>query len=177
MKFTIGQSSKLILAVAPLVGAWIEIYEIAKQLEIYVVAPLVGAWIEISSMGAHECRAWSLPSWERGLKLVVGITLKLPRKVAPLVGAWIEILVELPPFSQGEVAPLVGAWIEIFTGSVYIIPKIVAPLVGAWIEMPPLSLNSLTPMSLPSWERGLKYENFYVYKCMRYRRSPRGSVD
>ena len=33
--------------VAPLVGAWIEIYEIAKQLEIYVVAPLVGAWIEI----------------------------------------------------------------------------------------------------------------------------------
>ena len=55
--------------VAPLVGAWIEIYEIAKQLEIYV----------------------SLPSWERGLKLISALQEYDQRTVAPLVGAWIEI--------------------------------------------------------------------------------------
>ena len=34
-----------------------------------VVAPLVGAWIEISeSIDLTRSRYWSLPSWERGLK-------------------------------------------------------------------------------------------------------------
>ena len=54
--------------VAPLVGAWIEIYEIAKQLEIYVVAPLVGAWIEMVLRHLIMLLCGSLPSWERGLK-------------------------------------------------------------------------------------------------------------
>ena len=34
-------------AVAPLVGAWIEIREIKQERVHYPVAPLVGAWIEI----------------------------------------------------------------------------------------------------------------------------------
>ena len=34
----------------------------------------------------------------------------------------------------------------------------VAPLVGAWIEIPISRLKAnLAPVSLPSWERGLKY--------------------
>ena len=34
--------------VAPLVGAWIEIFPIAFSQSLINVAPLVGAWIEIS---------------------------------------------------------------------------------------------------------------------------------
>ncbi len=56
--------------VAPLVGAWIEIFVYVFSPYLYKVAPLVGAWIEIyASFGLY---ASSL--------------------VAPLVGAWIEII-------------------------------------------------------------------------------------
>ena len=57
------------------------------------------------------------------------------------------------------VAPLVGAWIEIALSSSTYLKKDVAPLVGAWIEIPALSLLKITDMSLPSWERGLKFYN------------------
>ena len=58
------------IAVAPLVGAWIEIYYFSCFIYLEAVAPLVGAWMEIP----------------------VG-TATLPENVvAPLVGAWIEIL-------------------------------------------------------------------------------------
>ena len=55
------------------------------------------------------------------------------------------------------VAPLVGAWIEIACHCLKVSTASVAPLVGAWIE---INLEcSLAPlhMSLPSWERGLKF--------------------
>ena len=55
----------------------------------------------------------SLPSWERGLKLIeyeISIT---EANVAPLVGAWIEISTVFPSLHVLPVAPLVGAWIEI----------------------------------------------------------------
>ena len=57
------------IAVAPLVGAWIEITleELVETQE--MVAPLVGAWIEIFELS--------------------GLTEMMT--VAPLVGAWIEI--------------------------------------------------------------------------------------
>ena len=35
--------------VAPLVGAWIEIYFLMRFYKCFLVAPLVGAWIEISA--------------------------------------------------------------------------------------------------------------------------------
>ena len=55
--------------VAPLVGAWIEITSPLTITILDIVAPLVGAWIEIILMTsvAWVC-TWSLPSWERGLK-------------------------------------------------------------------------------------------------------------
>ena len=73
----------------------------------------------------------SLPSWERGLKLIQIYTMIDRHIVAPFVGAWIEIT-KLPVLDRiSGVAPLVGAWIEI----VYDIPRKsaagVAPLVGA----------------------------------------------
>ena len=56
--------------VAPLAGAWIEIYLFLKPMTERKVAPLAGAWIEISIKNE------SLKNDD----------------VAPLAGAWIEIV-------------------------------------------------------------------------------------
>jgi len=61
------------LAVAPHVGAWIEIYSHAVNHRLTYVAPHVGAWIEIHSP-------------------FLTFTTVI---VAPHVGAWIEITVSL----------------------------------------------------------------------------------
>ena len=57
------------IPVAPLVGAWIEIFLSAGTSIPSSVAPLVGAWIEMYSVRCLRIR-WmaSLPLWERGLK-------------------------------------------------------------------------------------------------------------
>ena len=57
------------MSVAPLVGAWIEIFVKMPSDKQLNVAPLVGAWIEIyiPDTGSPP-RTGSLPSWERGLK-------------------------------------------------------------------------------------------------------------
>ena len=61
-------------------------------------------------------RLWSLPSWERGLKLELDLAWMDPVMVAPLVGAWIEMTILAWKSSPSCVAPLVGAWIEIRSG-------------------------------------------------------------
>ena len=43
-----GKSLEERRQVAPLAGAWIEIFHKAHDLENYIVAPLAGAWIEIA---------------------------------------------------------------------------------------------------------------------------------
>ena len=58
------------LKVAPLVGAWIEIKELAWRTHEEMVAPLVGAWIEIFTYVVNFASLRSLPSWERGLKFL-----------------------------------------------------------------------------------------------------------
>ena len=77
------------------------------------------------------------------------------------MGAWIEIchkvfIVHIAP----PVAPLVGAWIEIVTVDYKNGVLFVAPLVGAWIEIFNSGYDIVPIMSLPSWERGLKYSIF-----------------
>ena len=77
------------------------------------------------------------------------------------MGAWIEIRRSSNTYELGEVAPLVGAWIEIdrfrSVGSGGL--GYVAPLVGAWIEIHLLEYDHIALRSLPSWERGLKYNS------------------
>ena len=58
------------IAVAPLVGAWIEIRICKANATVATVAPLVGAWIEILGSNAGAMGIRSLPSWERGLKFL-----------------------------------------------------------------------------------------------------------
>ena len=50
----------------------------------------MGAWIEIYIAQLPGTLAWSLLSWERGLKFDIVVTV-FAHVVAPLVGAWIEI--------------------------------------------------------------------------------------
>ena len=54
--------------VAPFVGAWIEMQEKQDLHWMTSVAPFVGAWIEISWEAPSRDQFQSLPSWERGLK-------------------------------------------------------------------------------------------------------------
>ena len=82
--------------------------------ENYAVAPLVGAWIEIVfNFNFKNGVTVSLPSWERGLKFYQKELHIFLYIVAPLVGAWIEILKGVDYYPECDVAPLVGAWIEI----------------------------------------------------------------
>ena len=98
----------------------------------------------------------SLPSRERGLKLLMVLNVSSPLCVAPLAGAWIEIAVVGMNFSDTTVAPLAGAWIEIL--------------------VTPCSYDK-SHTSLPSRERGLKYVNKWPIDMDFSSRSPRGSVD
>ncbi len=87
--------------------------------------------------------------------------------VAPLVGAWIEIDKIKRASTWISVAPLVGAWIEIVNALQANFENLVAPLVGAWIEIPRWCPKKKGSVSLPSWERGLKFpppKNSYLTK-------------
>ena len=56
------------------------------------VAPLVGAWIEMCCAAEKSAvSSMSLPSWERGLKSTSPFASAIDELVAPLVGAWIEM--------------------------------------------------------------------------------------
>ena len=61
---------------------------------ISLVAPLVGAWIEIFASYGSNSNSMSLPLWERGLKFRQDVNPVISAAVAPLVGAWIEILAQ-----------------------------------------------------------------------------------
>ena len=61
----------------------------------YAVAPLVGAWIEIFDLEYSIKHFASLPLWERGLKFFLLSIFRKSHNVAPLVGAWIEIGIDL----------------------------------------------------------------------------------
>ena len=137
----------------------------------------MGAWIEILILSRVEQKVWSLPSWERGLKLDGTVKDEQYFIVAPLVGAWIEINDPIIFSSCVSVAPLVGAWIEIKQIHLTFLEIYVAPLVGAWIEIIVDRKNMAEKVkSLPSWERGLKYA-VSALSLEVSGRSPRGSVD
>ena len=82
------------------------------------VAPLAGAWIEIYLSRTFAINSSSLPSRERGLKSFMSTSLLDSQYVAPLAGAWIEIPIRWLTALDVLVAPLAGAWIEIFASVV-----------------------------------------------------------
>ena len=58
---------------------------------------------------------------------------------------------------QGIVAPFTGAWIEIARYCWARYDLVVAPFTGAWIEIIRTNTAITVSSSLPSRERGLKY--------------------
>ena len=78
-----------------------------------VVAPLAGAWIEMYEFQFMKDFIESLPSRERGLKFPELEKIYLTLIVAPLAGAWIEMQIVFCFDKRNVVAPLAGAWIEI----------------------------------------------------------------
>ena len=98
--------------------------------------------------------------------------------VAPFAGAWIEMTASMSYRCTSCVAPFAGAWIEIDNGSNRITDSAVAPFAGAWIEIQFRSRSSTTrPTSLPSRERGLKFQLLRMHLISLPCRSLRGSVD
>ena len=76
-----------------------------------------------------------------------------------------------------HVAPFTGAWIEIKMITAVKTPKMVAPFTGAWIEITCWSVDpTIRGMSLPSRERGLKFD-WEPSQPWRTGRSLHGSVD
>ena len=127
----------VIIAVAPLAGAWVEINLIMRRYIAVPVAPLAGAWVEMNAQATLERLYESLPLRERGLKYEnlqrMGIwevsSLPLRERGLKLSTAqFINLLVyqSLPLRERGlkslcyehhlgnySVAPLAGAWVEI----------------------------------------------------------------
>ena len=144
------------IAVAPLVGAWIEIAKSGIDYQTLYVAPLVGAWIEIFSRDSVCDFSWSLPSWERGLKFTDMFGQhsndeSLPSWERGLKCKWLIktgwTIESLPSWERGlksEIYRIIGE------------EHSVAPLVGAWIEIQAWNPLWQASASLPSWERGLK---------------------
>ncbi len=148
--------SSISLAVAPLVGAWIETYRARCRKHSGQSLPSWERGLKHVTRNLIDFAGIrSLPSWERGLKPESHALLSKAFPVAPLVGAWIETAGSKGFPTLSGVAPLVGAWIE----TLYVVRHTnhshVAPLVGAWIE----TGNRLT------------------FVMVRNGRSPRGSVD
>ena len=83
--------------------------------------------------------------------------------VAPFAGAWIEIQQKASLTRWIVVAPFAGAWIEIKKRKVIMLIRTVAPFAGAWIEIPIFAHVKVLFRSLPSRERGLKYEGDLLY--------------
>ena len=114
------------------------------------VAPYAGAWIEILSASIQSgISSGSLPTRERGLK------------------SFMDGL----PDGTGFVAPYAGAWIEIFLPVRHFRPLPVAPYAGAWIEIVPSRQAGREDRSLPTRERGLKYQ-ICVYRYVPYASLP-----
>ena len=118
----------------------------------------------------------SLPSWERGLKSRITVTLLQQERRSPRGSVDWNVLVDTHKIIF-TVAPLVGAWIEISNVILVVLLYLVAPLVGAWIE---ICWNSFLYDLLPVAPLvGAWIEIYFSWHLVWYslRRSPRGSVD
>ena len=127
-------------AVAPYVGAWIET-SIANAAQTGIsVAPYVGAWIETEAKRMANYVYKSHPTWVRGLKLFLPLTiiLRLGRTLRGCVD-WNFYDDEIQ--IRYYVAPYVGAWIE--TSHAF----------ALWFEQ---------EMSHPTWVRGLKHNEYGI---------------
>ena len=105
------------------------------SLRICPVAPLAGARIEILSMHSHLPDIESLPSRERGLKLLPENSAQTDTVVAPLAGARIEMRIPRDSARRMMSLPSWERGLKCFLMPNVRHPSYVAPLVGARIEI------------------------------------------
>ncbi len=141
------------------------------------VAPLVGAWIEILMIWFFHLFVIGRSSrgsvdWNQ-IGLIVGAS----GSVAPLVGAWIEITETINYVESKDCRSSRGS-VDWNIYSVDVSPHVVLSLLswerGLKLIVPWFILLSL--LSLLSWERGLKFDINILF-FIQFRRSSRGSVD
>ena len=78
---------------------------------------------------------WSLPTGERGLKLLLKVLFRIMCTVAPYRGAWIEITWDkVPPHGETSL-PTGERGLKCCDVVTPILPERVAPYRGAWIEI------------------------------------------
>ena len=104
--------NKIVSNVAPLAGAWIEIDRWHKDRMERLSLPSRERGLKLIRYSSGSIRRLSLPSRERGLKYPILDSLYLCL-VAPLAGARIEILCRRVLLCLPGALPLAGAWIEI----------------------------------------------------------------
>ncbi len=169
------------MGVAPHAGAWIEINLYAVLWQGKGSLPTRERGLKCKSLLDYKGRRLSLPTRERGLKysydtpiikktaavaphagawieMIARANRHTVHVVAPHAGAWIEISCLLLGIADAIVAPHAGAWIEIRIQLHHSLRSYVAPHAGAWIEMLLIIYFALTHQSLPTRERGLKYQ-------------------
>ena len=95
--------------------------------------------------------------------------------VAPLAGAWVEIRLLFCVYLHSVVAPLAGAWVEILVFFKKSCHKSSLPSRERGLKYQRGKSICKKQRSLPSRERGLKYLIPYINQTF-YSRSPRGSV-
>ena len=75
--------SAWLLAVAPLVGAWIEIWRSPLSYTLLMSLPSWERGLKSVTVSGGNAEAMSLPSWERGLKSVIALTVLLDAGRSP----------------------------------------------------------------------------------------------
>ena len=100
--------------VAPLAGAWIEIFEEEKTASDSVSLPLRERGLKSDSKIADPRHVTSLPLRERGLKYSTFFPSFSQKESLPLRERGLKYAVRLFLCFFGSVAPLAGAWIEMF---------------------------------------------------------------
>ena len=189
-------------SIAPYVGAWVETCYIQSRLPKIGDCSLRGSvnwnynWKGITSCAANRSlrgsvswnsksalalalSCWSLPTWERELKLEVRIFRMFCEKSLPPwerelkhrdVSSYYDS--KLNCFLRGSVswnfndqkstsvrwiAPYVGAWVETDKTNLTNQRRLIAPCMGAWIETQFAQMRYCSNiLSLPAWERELK---------------------
>ena len=83
---------RLPIASLPVRGAWVEIANAERLVDIMASLPVRGAWVEITYRAASlTCHSRRSPCGERGLKWLTNGVLVNAFASLPVRGAWVEI--------------------------------------------------------------------------------------
>ena len=98
------------------------------------VTPYAGVWIETPNRPMNTYRLMSLPTRERGLKLLRDISLQLCNTSLPTRECGLKPIRRKNAVKWYAVTPYAGVWIETQQISWLSTKEVVTPYAGVWIE-------------------------------------------